>query len=64
MRANVVEPNAAAANVPEIEVVFATATPAPVPPTATPLACINNAAYVTDVTIPDPHADSSRPAVR
>lgn len=53
VRANVVEPNAAAANVPVIEVVFATATPAPVPPTATPLACIYNAAYVTDVTIPD-----------
>jgi hypothetical protein len=51
--ANVVQPNQAASSVPVIEVIFATATPAPATPTPAPPACVHNAAYVTDVTIPD-----------
>ena len=53
LAANVVEPNQAASSVPVIDVIFATATPAPAAPTPAPPACVHNAAYVTDVTIPD-----------
>jgi len=51
--ANIVQANAAAASVPNIQVIFATPTPAPVPPTPTPPSCMYNSAYVTDVSIPD-----------
>lgn len=53
LAANVVEPNQAASSVPVIDVIFATATPAPATPPPAPPACVHNAAYVTDVTIPD-----------
>jgi len=51
--ANVGQPNAAAANVPRLEIIFATPTPQPIPPTPTPLPCAYNAAYVADMSIPD-----------
>ena len=51
--ANVVMPNAAAANVPVVQVIFATATPVPITPTFTPAPCVYGSSYVADVTIPD-----------
>lgn len=51
--ASVVEPNAAAANVPVYEVIVPTPEAPPTPAAPTPSACQFNAAFVTDVTIPD-----------
>lgn len=53
LSANVVTPNAAAANVPIVEVIFATATPVPATPVPTVPPCQYGSAYVADVTIPD-----------
>ena len=53
LSAHVLIPNAAAANVPVVQVIFATATPVPITATFTPMPCVYGSSYVADVTIPD-----------
>ena len=53
LSAAVVMPNLAAANVPLVEVIFATPTPEPATPTPSAPACTYNSAFAADLTVPD-----------
>ena len=53
LSAAVVMPNPAAANVPVVQVVFATPTPEPATPTPSAPACTYGSAFVADLTVPD-----------